>query len=148
MFLPIYSTNQGSTAKDIHPIILYVRIQWIYRKVSFNYPARRYMPLDLTQDDISCFFVRLILLGSSGCVLSHLREDMGIRFVNSCVPAAVRHGSSLHRIFPKLLTRVPDVCPLTNAETIDSSPSRIESQTSVLRPTLKLFGSNPSQLES
>ena len=39
----------------------------------------------------------------------------------------------------KLLTRVPDVYPLTDADTIDSSPSRLESQTSVLRPILKLL---------
>ena len=41
------------------------------------------------------------------------------RAVNSRVPTTVRHGSSLHRICPKLLTRVPDVYPSTDAETID-----------------------------
>ena len=67
---------------------------------------------------------------------------------NSRVPKTVRHGTSLHRICPKLLTWVPDVCPSTNTETIDSSPSQLESQTSVRQPTLKLFGSSPSQFES
>ena len=46
----------------------------------------------------------------------------------------MRHGTSLHRICPKLL--------------IDSSPSRLESQTSVRRPTVKLFGSSPIWIES
>ena len=53
--------------------------------------------------------------------------------VNSSVPTTMRHGSSLHRICPKLL--------------IDLSPSQIESQTSVRRPTLKLFGLSLSRLE-
>ena len=57
------------------------------------------------------------------------------------------HGYSSHRICPKILTWVPDVCPLTNTETIDSSPSRLESQTSVRRPTLKLFGLSHSRLK-
>ena len=74
-----------------------------------------------------------------GCFLSGM-------LVNSHVPTTVRHGYSLHRIFPKLSTQVPDVCPSTNAETIDSSPSRLESLTSVRRLTLKLFGSSPSRL--
>ena len=51
------------------------------------------------------------------------------RYVNSRVPKTVRHGTSLHRICPKLL--------------IDSIPSRLESQTSVRQPTAKLFGSSP-----
>ena len=54
--------------------------------------------------------------------------------VNSRVPKTVRHGTSLHRICPKLL--------------IDLSPSQLESQTSFLRPTAKLFGSSPIRLES
>ena len=72
----------------------------------------------------------------------------GERAVNSCVPTTVRHISSLHRICPKILNRVPYVCPLTDSETIESSPSRLKSQTYVRRPTLKLFGSSPSWLES
>ena len=52
-------------------------------------------------------------------------------FVNSRVPKTVRHGSSFHRICLKLLTRFPDVCLSTNAETIDSSPTKLKSQTSV-----------------
>ena len=68
--------------------------------------------------------------------------------VNSRVPTTVRHGYSLHRICLKLLTQVPDVCPLTDAETIDLIPSRLESQTSVCRLTQKLFGSIPSRLDS
>ena len=54
--------------------------------------------------------------------------------VNSRVPKTVRHGTSLHRICPKL--------------SIDSSTSRLESQTSVRQPAAKLFGSSPIQLES
>ena len=54
--------------------------------------------------------------------------------VNSRVPKTVRHGTSLHIICPKLW--------------IDSSPSRLESQTYVRRPTAKIFGSSPIQLES
>ena len=42
--------------------------------------------------------------------------------------------------------RVLDVYPSTDTETINSNPSQIESQTSILRPTLKLFGSSPSCL--
>ena len=75
--------------------------------------------------------------------------------VNSRVPTTVRHGSSFHRIFPKtqshprrlsivwrrnywlksqtsvlwptlkLLTRVPVVCPSTDAEAIDSHHSHV-----------------------
>ena len=44
--------------------------------------------------------------------------------------------------------RVLNVCPLTNGKLFGSSPIRLESQTSVCRPTLKLFGSSPSRLES
>ena len=40
-------------------------------------------------------------------------------FFNSRVPTTVRHRYSLHRICLKLLTRVPDFCPSTDAETID-----------------------------
>ena len=54
--------------------------------------------------------------------------------VNYRVPKAVRHGNSLHRISPKL--------------SIDSSPSRLESQTSVRWPTAKIFGSSPIRLDS
>ena len=67
---------------------------------------------------------------------------------NYRVSKTVRHGSSLHIICPKLLTRVPDVCLSTDSETIDLSPSRLEYQMSVLRPTLKLFGSILSRLDS
>ena len=49
-------------------------------------------------------------------------------------PKNVRHGTSLHRIFPKLL--------------IDTTPSRLDSQTSTRRPTVKLFGSSHIWLES
>ena len=77
------------------------------------------------------------------CAIAHILQGC----VNSCVPKTVRHGSSLHRICPKLLTWVPDVCPSTDAETIDSSSSRLKSQTSVRRPTLKPFGLSPSRLE-
>ena len=54
--------------------------------------------------------------------------------VNSRVPKTVRHWTYLNRICPKL--------------SIDSSPSRLGSQTSVRRPTVKLFGSSPIWLES
>ena len=64
------------------------------------------------------------------CAISHILQGC----VNSHAPKTVRHGTSLHRICPKLL--------------IDSSPSQLESQTSFLRPTAKLFGSSPIRLES
>ena len=67
--------------------------------------------------------------------------------VNSRVPKTVRHGNSLHIICPKLLNQVPEVCTSIDAETIDSSPSLLESQTSVRQLTLKLFGSSPSRFE-
>ena len=60
--------------------------------------------------------------------------DLPDHCVNSGVPKTVRHRTSLHKICPKLL--------------IDSSPSRLESQTSVCWPTAKLFGSSPIRLES
>ena len=53
--------------------------------------------------------------------------------VNSRVPTIMGHGFYLHRICPKLL--------------IDSSPIQLESETSVRRPTVKLFGSSPSQIK-
>ena len=65
-------------------------------------------------------------------------------FVNSCVPKTVRHGTSLHRILPKLLI---DSSP-SWLESIESCPSQLESQTSVRRPMEKLFGSGPIRLES
>ena len=64
------------------------------------------------------------------CAIGHILRG----FVNPRVPKTARHGTSLHIICPKL--------------SIDSSPSRIESQTSVSRPTVKLFGSSPIRLES
>ena len=73
---------------------------------------------------------------------AQLQDDETV--VNSRVPKTVRHGTSLHRICPKVLI---DSSP-SWLESIDSSPSRIESQTSVCRPTAKLFGSSPIQLES
>ena len=64
--------------------------------------------------------------------------------VNSRVPKTMRHGTSLHRICPKLLI----YSSLIRLESIDSSPSRLEPQTSVRRLTAKLFGSSPIRLES
>ena len=64
------------------------------------------------------------------CAIAHILRGC----VNSHVPKTVRHGTSLHRICPKVL--------------IDLSPSRLESQTSVRQPTAKLFGLSPIQLES
>ena len=78
------------------------------------------------------------------CAIAHILRGC----IKSRAPTTVRHGSSFHRICLKLLTRVPDVCPFTDAKTIDSSPSRLESQTSVRQPTLKIFGSSPSRLKS
>ena len=54
--------------------------------------------------------------------------------VNSHVSKTVRHGTSLHRICPKLL--------------VDSSPSQLKSQTYVRWPTVKLFDLSPIWLES
>ena len=68
-------------------------------------------------------------------VFMNTRENI----VNSRVPKTVRHGTSLHIICPKLLT---DSSP-SRLESIDSSPSQLKSQTSVRRPTAKLFGSSP-----
>ena len=64
------------------------------------------------------------------CAIAHILWGC----VKSCVPKTVRHGTSLHRICPNLL--------------IDSSPSRLDSQTSISRPMVKLFGSSPIPLES
>ena len=47
------------------------------------------------------------------CPIAHILQGC----VNSCVPKTMRHGTSLHRICPKLL--------------INSSPSQLEYQTSV-----------------
>ena len=65
-------------------------------------------------------------------------------YVNSRVPKTVRHGTILHRICPKLLI---DSSP-SQLKPIDLSPSRLASQTSVRRPTAKLFGLSPILLES
>ena len=93
------------------------------------------------------------ILGCLGCwkiILIYTLKWYNLNKINMCVNSRVttnlRHGSFLHRICPKILTRVPDVCPLNDAETIDSIPSRLESQTSVRRPILKIFGSSPSCL--
>ena len=51
-----------------------------------------------------------------------------INHVNSCVPKNVRHGTSLHRICPKLLI---DSSP-SQLKSIDSSPSQLKSQMSVV----------------
>ena len=84
---------------------------------------------------------------------------------NSCVPKTVRHGTSLHIIYPKLLidlstSRLESIntspiwlesqtsVRLLTAKLFGSSPIRLESQASVRLTTLKLFGSNPSRLES
>ena len=64
------------------------------------------------------------------CAIAHIMRGC----VNFRFPKTVRHGTSLHRICPKLL--------------IDSSPSQLKSQKSVRRPTVKLFGSSPSRLDS
>ena len=64
--------------------------------------------------------------------------------VNSHVPKTVRYETSLHRIFPKLLINSNP----SKLESIDLSPSQLESQTSVCRPTEKLFSSSPILFES
>ena len=64
------------------------------------------------------------------CAILHILQGC----VNSRDPKTVRHGTSLHRICPKL--------------SIDSSPSQLESQTSVRQPTVKLIGLSPIRLES
>ena len=75
--------------------------------------------------------------------------------VNYFVHKIMGHGSSFHRIFPKLLIEsIPSQLEsLTSVlqstvKLFGSSPSQLESQTSVCRPTLKLFGSSSSQLKS
>ena len=74
------------------------------------------------------------------CAIAHILRG----YVNSRVPKTVRHGTSLHRICLKLLIDLSTI----RLDSIDSSPSRLESQTSVRRPTAKLFGSNPVRLKS
>ena len=49
------------------------------------------------------------------CAISHILRGC----VNYRVLTTVIHGSSFHRICPKILNRVPDICPSTDAETID-----------------------------
>ena len=67
-----------------------------------------------------------------------------VQAVNFLVPKTVRHGTSLHIICPILLI---DSSP-SRLKSIYSSPRRLKSQTSVRRPTAKLFGSIPIRLES
>ena len=67
-----------------------------------------------------------------------------LNYVNSCIPKIVRHGTSLHRICPKLLINSSPI----RLESIDSSPSQLEPQTFFRRPTAKLFGSSHIRLES
>ena len=64
------------------------------------------------------------------CAIAHILQGC----VNSRVPKTMRHRTFLHIICSKLL--------------IGSIPSRLESQTCVRLPTVKLFGSSPNQLES
>ena len=72
------------------------------------------------------------------------KNELTRECVNSPVPKTVRHGTSLHIICPKLLIGSSP----SRLKSIDSSPSRLESQTSVRRPTVKIFGSSPIRLES
>ena len=51
------------------------------------------------------------------CAIAHTLQGC----VNSRVPTTVRHGSSFHRMCPNT-SHVPDICPSTSAETIDSRP--------------------------
>ena len=74
------------------------------------------------------------------CAIAHILRGC----VNSLVPKTVIHRTSFHRICPKLLI---DSSP-SRLESIDLSPSWLESQTSVHRPTEKLFGSSPIRLDS
>ena len=74
------------------------------------------------------------------CAIAHILRGC----VNSRVPKTVRHGTSLHIICLKLLI---DLSPI-RLESIESSPSRLEPQTSVCRPMAKLFGSIPIRVES
>ena len=64
------------------------------------------------------------------CAIAHILRGC----FSSRVSKTVRHRTSMHRIYPKLL--------------IHSIPSRLESQTSFRQPTAKLFGSSPIQIES
>ena len=75
--------------------------------------------------------------------------------VNSRLPKTMGHGSSLHRICPKLLIEsspswIESQTAVHQAmlKLFGSSPIRLEYQTSVRRPTVKLFGSSPIRLES
>ena len=63
------------------------------------------------------------------CAIAHILREC----VNSRVPTTVRHGSSFHIICPKPQSR-PRCLPVVRRRNY-----RLESQTSVLRPTLKLL---------
>ena len=78
--LPSYSTNQGSTDKDVCPVILCVRILWFCSKEILYDISRISTPLDLIQDPLFWLGICQILAGSSGCMVSRLREDADIFF--------------------------------------------------------------------
>ena len=69
-----------------------------------------------------------------GYIPTFLHSSWILPIFNSRVPKTVRHRTSLHRICLKL--------------SIDSSPSQLESQTSICWPMVKLFGLSPIWLES
>ena len=73
MYLLSYSTNHVSLAKHINPVVLSVRILWLYSKGNPNKPLQCSMPLYITQDYLGYLYVRLILEGYSGCMVSRLR---------------------------------------------------------------------------
>ena len=72
------STNQGSLAKYICPVILYVIMLWLCSKGRSNKLPRRSFTLDITQAPLGSLCVHSILTGSSGRIVSHICEDTSI----------------------------------------------------------------------
>ena len=88
---PSSSTNQVSTAKNIRTVILSVRILWFYSKGRSYDLSWISTPLDLIQDTLSCLGIHRILAGSSGYMVSRLRDNIGMR-----LPQVIT--SSIHRL--------------------------------------------------
>ena len=75
----ISSTNKGSTSKNILPVVLPIVVHWLFSKGTFHELLRRCTPLYIIQYLIVWQCFHCIFAGYSGCVVSRLHEDMGIR---------------------------------------------------------------------
>ena len=104
MYLISSSNNHGSLAEYICNFVLSIIIQWLFTKGKSNNLPWCSMPLDLTLDPLGCFYVRRILSGSSGCMISRIHEYMGIqlpRGITSSIYGVKTQGYkivSCHRI--------------------------------------------------